>query len=174
MLRSFLSVLRTVLSLTISTRVLALVIRTWVMMGLISPIVVEGASMEPTLHQGDRLWIDRTAYQWVLPQRWEVVVISAPYDATDLCVKRVVALPGEEITIRRGEIWINGVKEAGPTWLPPALARTWTGGGGTMEPVHLESDQYFLLGDNGPVSLDCRIWGAVPGRSIVGRPLGVR
>ncbi len=60
------------------------------------------------LQSGDRLWIDRTAFHWRTPQRWEVVVSRCPHDAEQLCVKRVVGLPGESIHLAHGEVWVDG------------------------------------------------------------------
>ena len=59
------------------------------------------------IHGGDRLLIDRTAYELRKPRRWEPVVFRSPDDG-QLTVKRVVGLPGETIELRDGDVWIDG------------------------------------------------------------------
>jgi len=56
----------------------------------------------------DRVWIDRASYQLRSPDRWEVVVFRCPDRPRALCVKRVVGLPGEQVEIRRGDVYIGG------------------------------------------------------------------
>lgn len=147
--------LRTVIQLAVGAMVLALGLRTWVIMGLIGPVVVAGSSMAPGLrgehvtaecgqcgHRfgigaefvtrsdeslcsvcrsrvslaglprqgGDRLWIDRTAYLWRQPRRWDVVVARSPADGS-LCIKRIAGLPGESVRLDEGDLWIDGVRQ---------------------------------------------------------------
>jgi len=94
--------------LTVACLILAIGLRTWLVMGWIEPVTVAGCSMVPTLQGGERLWIDRTARLWSQPQRWEVVVARNPTDATELCIKRIVALPGEHVSLRDGNVFVDG------------------------------------------------------------------
>lgn len=140
--------------LAVGMVLLAVLLRTFLVMGLIAPVQVAGSSMAPTLrgphvtagcpqcrapfevgaefaaetlwtecpkcgerdvplaglaiHASDRLWIDRTAFQRRYPRRGEVVVALNPQDGSQLCVKRVVGLPGETVEIRQGDVWIDG------------------------------------------------------------------
>ncbi|MCH8840581.1 MAG: signal peptidase I, partial [Planctomycetes bacterium] len=59
------------------------------------------------IHRGDRLWIDRTAFERRRPHRGEVVVLRNPHDGSQLCVKRVVGLPGETVELKHGDVWID-------------------------------------------------------------------
>lgn len=59
------------------------------------------------VHRGDRLLVDRTAFEFRLPQRWETVVFHAPEDG-QLTVKRVVGLPGETVHLSAGDVWVDG------------------------------------------------------------------
>src|SRR5262249_3271748 len=59
-------------------------------------------------HAGDRVLVDQTAYWWRQPGRWEMVVFRAPDETNELCVKRVVGVPGETIEIRGGEVFADG------------------------------------------------------------------
>ena len=163
-----------VLRLAIGTLLLAIGLRTWLVMGIVAPVVVSGNSMAPTLEHGDPLWIDRTVFQRRLPQRWEVVVARNPTDGTELCVKRIVGLPGEIVSLRGGQILINGQAvsqphEPQPFEQPGAARFSWQ-----SRQWQLGPNDYFLLGDNPPISLDSRLWGPVPGRFLLGKPLGVR
>ncbi len=100
--------IRTAIRLAVTTLILALGLRTWLVMGLIEPVVVAGSSMMPTLQEGERLWIDRTALLWRHPERWEVVVSRNLFDASELCIKRVVGLPGECVSLRDGNVLVDG------------------------------------------------------------------
>ena len=61
-----------------------------------------------SVRPGARLWIDRTTFLVVEPRRWDIVVFRCPTEATRLCVKRLVGLPGEVVELRDGDIYING------------------------------------------------------------------
>jgi signal peptidase I len=121
--------------------------------------------------RGDRLLVDRTAFAFRQPRRWEVVVFRSPADANQLFVKRVVGLPGETVALHGDEIWINGQAVAKP------------GGGtyklriGDRDQCHLGPAEYFVLGDNTNISDDSRSWPIGPGvdaKLLIGKPLGVR
>jgi len=60
------------------------------------------------VHSGERMLVDRSTFAWRSPRRWEKVVLRCPIDATELCVKRVIGLPGEKIQIRDGDVYVNG------------------------------------------------------------------
>lgn len=107
-LRPFDIDIRSAIRLAVASLILAIGLRTWLVMGLIEPVTVAGSSMVPTLHGGDRLWIDRTALLWRLPERWEVVVARNPSDASELCIKRIVGLPGERVALRDGDVLVDG------------------------------------------------------------------
>ena len=77
-------------------------------MGLIEPVTVAGSSMVPTLQNGDRLWIDRASQIWRQPKRWEVVVARNPHEGAELCIKRIVGLPGERVALRDGNVLVDG------------------------------------------------------------------
>ena len=99
--------IQTTVQLAVGSVLLALMLRTWLVMGLIEPVTVAGNSMAPTLRGGDHLWIDRTQFEHRRPRRGEVVVLRNPQEGSQLCVKRVVGLPGETVGLIRGDVWIN-------------------------------------------------------------------
>ena len=77
---------------------LRIVTHTWLVMGLVVPVTVAGSSMAPTLDEPQRLLVDRTAFAWREPRRWEDRRLPfAAMRRADLCIKRVVGLPGETV-----------------------------------------------------------------------------
>src|SRR5438874_5179716 len=84
--------------------------------GLVQNFRVEGPSMQPTLSSGEYLWVNKVAYfalngQYVLggPQRGDIAVLRSPESAEDLdLIKRVIGLPGDQLKIQHGEVFVNG------------------------------------------------------------------
>jgi len=150
----------------IKTIVIAIAIVVPVRMYVAQPFIVEGASMEPNFHGGDYLIIDELSYQFREPMRGEVVVFRYPLNPRNFFIKRIVGLPGEEIEIRDGSIFITGLSGAlGESYLPNDLLTV------PDVRVRLGSDQYFVIGDNRAHSSDSRAWGTLPGENITGRAL---
>ncbi|HTU26548.1 MAG TPA: S26 family signal peptidase [Pirellulales bacterium] len=145
--------MRMALRILIGVAILALVAQTWLVMGVVAPVVVAGGSMAPNLvgehyhvvcracgrpfdcgleslpsepralcpscgswcaldaaevKPGERLLVDRTAFARSAPRRWSLVVCPLPEDSDRLCVKRVVGLPGERISLTDGDVYVNG------------------------------------------------------------------
>ena len=114
--------------------------------------VVLGASMEPTLHEHQRLIVEKVSYRLTTPQRGDVVVV----DVTGLdvpLIKRVVGLPGETVEIRDNQVWVNGRVLSEP-YLPPLWQVNYP-------PTQVPPNFVFLMGDNRPVSRDSRAFGPV-------------
>lgn len=128
---------------------------------------VDGSSMNPTLEDGDNLWVDKLSYRFGNPKRFDVIIFN--YDEDTTYVKRVIGLPGETVRIDQdGHIFINDqlLKEdyGKEVILPTNLGRA-------SQPVVLGEDEYFVLGDNRNNSQDSR-WadvGNVNRKDIVGK-----
>src|SRR5215475_10317445 len=75
---------------------------------LYQPVKVEGTSMAPLLTDQERIFINKFVYRFEAIQRGDVVVFWYPLDRSKSFIKRVVALPGETIEIRRGVVYVNG------------------------------------------------------------------
>jgi signal peptidase I len=152
--------------------------------------VIPSGSMENTLLVGDHLIMSRVGYDagvpftnwhtplWRQPLRQQIIIFKPPYDAnqTDL-IKRVIGLPGDEIDIREGAVWINGQKlQENYTIGPTEAAPPWETRRG-LEPMHfpyhVPDKSYFVMGDNRGNSYDSRFWGPVPRPNILGTPVTI-
>lgn len=159
----------------VGVAILALAFHTWLVLGLVVPVRIAGSSMEPTLGDARRLLVDRTAFTWRQPRRWEVVVFHSPDDPLQLCVKRIVGMPGETVSIGSAGLIIDGV----PIRPPDDFGYTLRYGDRVelRTGVRLGPTEYFVLGDNATISDDSRNWASGPAldaKSLVGKPLGVR
>ena len=120
--------------------------------------LVSGPSMEPGFRSGDFLWIDRRAYRDRAPARGDVVV--ATYRG-EWIVKRVVAMPGERVEVRNGEVWIEG--KPGDEGQPVSVGPL------TIEEGRLFADRYALLGDNRSEPSSVMVHAVVSSRELVGQ-----
>jgi signal peptidase I len=123
------------------------------------PVQVTGRSMEPSYRDGRINFMHLLAYRVREPQRGDVVGIQ--FEGSRLILlKRIVALPGERVSLREGRVFINGEPLDEPyargADIPP-----------TREEVLLESDQYFAIGDN----RDDSAYGLVRRNEIQGKVL---
>ncbi|MBN1485841.1 MAG: signal peptidase I [Chloroflexia bacterium] len=149
---------------------------------------VEGSSMEPNLHTGQYIMVNRLVYfhldldlfrRWLpgtesaspqlaylfhLPRRGDIVVFEYPRDTSRDFIKRVIGLPGETVEIRAGQVLIDGAALHEPYL--PASARSQMG---NMGPVQVPQDAVFVMGDNRGNSSDSRNWGSLPLNRIVGQ-----
>lgn len=121
---------------------------------------VEGQSMEPNLHNNQRLIIEKISYRFHLPRRGDIVVIKMANRHSDPLIKRVVGLPGETIEIRDGHVYINGQV------LTESYLEQLTYG--NVGPTVIGPEYIFVLGDNRGASNDSRSFGEVKISSIIG------
>lgn len=149
---------------TLGTIIPALIMALFINLFLAQATIVQGQSMEPTLHASQRLVIEKLTYRLLHgPRHGDVVVLRVPRLNNELLIKRVVALPGETIESRAGKLVINNqpVTEEWGT-LPDGINVSRT----TVPPLNV-----FVLGDNRGASNDSRSFGPVPIDDIVGRAL---
>lgn len=111
---------------------------------------VQGASMEPALYHNDWVVSQPQAYQTDSPERGDVILIRRPELTRGYIVKRVIGLPGETVEIREGNILINGELLDDPY--------NDSGNQDSMEPLLVQPECYFVLGDNRAFSRDSRDW----------------
>ncbi len=125
-------------------------------------IRVESISMIPTLHPGDFVIVNKLSYELNEPARGDIVVFRLPRDPSQRYIKRVIGLPGDEIMIRAGDVYLNGEQ-----LVEPYVSVTTSRGGSWNVPP----DSYFVMGDNRNNSSDSRVWGFVPSDNIIGKGL---
>jgi signal peptidase I len=148
--------LRELIQIVLPAVALAIVVHLF----LAQATVVYGQSMEPNLLPYQRLIVDKLTYHLRAPARTDIVVLELP-GVSDLLVKRIVALPGESIEVRSGEVFVNDVRLDEP-FLNDL-------GHVSMPRMNLGPLQYFVMGDNRDNSNDSRAFGPVGREQIVGR-----
>lgn len=145
--------------------VVSLIMRTFVF----ETYFVPSGSMYPTLHVGDRIIVDKLSVDFGTINRGDIVVFKAPEKVAAACgdavadlVKRVIGLPGDNITSKGNTIYVDGiaVKEKWPHIEPLGTA---------IGKIHVPAGDYFMIGDNHAPSCDSRAWGFVPKSSIIGK-----
>ncbi|HYA99833.1 MAG TPA: signal peptidase I [Ktedonobacteraceae bacterium] len=123
--------------------------------------MVDGTSMEPGLLNGQYVLVNKLAYLFHTPERGDVIVFHFPKDTNVDLIKRVIGVPGDVIVIDGKSVRVNGVLLNEPYIMAP------------MNPAGnklvVPPDDYFVMGDNRPVSDDSRDWGFVPKNYIVGK-----
>ncbi len=122
---------------------------------------IEGHSMETNLHHGQFLIVNKLVYYLHPPERGDVIVFHSPENPGKDFIKRVVGLPGEQVEIRDGQVFIDGVR-LGETYISSAGRRSWG-------PEVVGEFEYFVLGDNRGNSSDSRSWGMLDGNAIIGK-----
>jgi signal peptidase I len=151
---------RTILD-TLETIILSLVL--FLAINAISErIRVESISMQPTLYPGDYVIVNKLAYRLKgNPHRGDVIVFRYPPNPEAIpYIKRVIGLPGDQIHIADGKVYVNG-----QAVVEPYLVVTTNRGGDWTVPA----GQIFVMGDNRNNSSDSRSWGFVPLENIIGR-----
>ena len=131
---------------------------------ILMSVQIEGASMSPTLQDGERYTLFRYPYLLRTPQRGEIVVIRDPQDH-NLSIKRIIALPNDLLQIKQDGVYVNDQKILEP-YLSATVARAFYYKAAGQ--IRLGARDYFVLGDNRNVSADSRIYGPVPRNFILG------
>jgi len=124
--------------------------------------------MEPTFQDGDYLIIDEISYILGEPERGDVIVFRYPFNPKQYYIKRIVALPGEVITIKDREIVIKNKESPEGFMLDESYVDDETYGNSSFA---LTEDEYFVLGDNREASSDSRRWGPLKREFITGKVL---
>ncbi len=158
---------------------------------IVKPYQIPSESMEPTLDVGQRVLVNRFIYHFTDPAIGDVVVFHPPAGAdqgtecgvrhapNQACpeptkaesdqnfIKRIVAGPGDTLSVRNGHPVVNGVEKKDESYINPCEP-----GGGACnlsKPITIPPDHYFMMGDNRGSSDDSRFWGPVPRDWIIGK-----
>ena len=146
--------------------IVALTLIIWIAIHFsIQSYYVEGSDMEPALHRGTYVSVNRMAYLFKSPERGDVIVFHYPQNTGIYYIKRVIGLTGDTVVVDATRVWINGtllnepyvtssVNPAGNKWVVPP-------------------NSYLVMGDNRPISYDSRKWNFVPRDFIVGKAVMV-
>jgi signal peptidase I len=153
-------------------RDIILIIAVFILFGVFvaQPVVVEGTSMLPQLHDGERLLVNKLVYYkigsvgWGHLQRGDIVVFWYPKDPEKSYVKRIIGLPGENVEVRNGIIFIDG-QQLNETYLDTEYNQSLP----SFAPRKVDEHYYFVMGDNRDNSSDSRYWGLVPEKYIYGK-----
>ncbi len=132
------------------------------------PYIVNGASMDPTFHDGDYLIVDQISKRFEVPQRGSVLIIRYPKDTSKFFIKRLIAFPKETVEIRQGVVYV--VNDSNPDGLKIDDSHVVYAKNENFS-YNLGDDEYFVMGDNRAGSSDSRIWGPINRKHIVGTPI---
>ena len=151
--------------------VFALMIAALVVVFIVQPVKVEGTSMLPRLHDGERIFVNKLIYydeyRWAPKiERGDIVVFWYPNDPSKSYIKRVIGLPGEIVEVREGTVFINGAVLEEKYLDPGENASS-----ASLGPQQVKLNYYFVMGDNRDNSSDSRSWGLVPKKYIYGKAL---
>ncbi len=125
-------------------------------------ILVDGASMEPTLVTGERVIVNRLSYKFSTPQRGDIIVFHPPPNPSEEYIKRVIGLSGDAVQVKNGSVYVNG------QLLQESYIDVKTNYAGTWQ---VPEGQLFVLGDNRNNSSDSHDWGFVPMDYVVGKAI---
>lgn len=156
----------------IKTIAIALVLVFLIKYFLIGNYQVDGHSMEPSFYDGERIIVNKIIYDIRKPERGEVIVLHSP-EGRDF-IKRIIALPGEQIEVIGDEVWIDGERLVEP-YLVEAIRQAEEQGFEYNDTDYalqtVPENEYFVMGDNRSNSKDSRdpALGFVPEENIVGR-----
>lgn len=143
--------------------VISLAVSAFIIIFLYQPVRVEGTSMLPMLKDQDRLFINKMVYRVEDIHRGDVVVFLYPRDRSKSYIKRVIALPGDDLRIDHGEVFVNG-KRVIEKYVP-ARFEDERSQPETVVPPH----EYFVMGDHRSISSDSRDFGPVERDLIYGK-----
>ncbi|MEY2409946.1 MAG: signal peptidase [Verrucomicrobiota bacterium] len=131
---------------------------------VVTPVVIQGRSMTPTLRDGECYFLNRWIYIFKSPARGDLVVIKDP-GHDDFAVKRIIARPGDWLNLKDGKVYLNG-ERLNESYLPKG---TFTATGDSLEKWYqLGVQQYFVMGDNRACSEDSRVYGNILRGNILG------
>lgn len=132
---------------------------------VVTPVIIQGRSMQPTLKDGECYFLNRYVYLFKSPERGDLVVIKDP-GHDDFAVKRIIGKPGDWLNLRDGSVFLNG-RRLDESYLPktertfaPDLLEKW---------IQLGNEQYFVMGDNRSNSEDSRYYGRITNKMILGQ-----
>lgn len=121
---------------------------------------VESISMEPSLHAGEFVIVNKLAYRWEEPQRGDIIVFRFPLNPDKRYIKRVIGIEGDSIEVRDGQVYLNALLLEEPYIVAaPNYANEW----------QVPENKFFVLGDNRNNSNDSKNWGMLEEDLVIGK-----
>ena len=148
--------------------VFAIAIFLFIYLLVLQPHKIKGSSMEPNFHDGEYLLTEKVTYRFAEPKRGDVIVFEAPGTGGEEFIKRIIGLPGENVSIHESKVYINAKKLDEP-YAPESVPTSGSIFLKEGAEITVPSGNYFVLGDNRPFSSDSRAWGFIEKRKITGR-----
>jgi len=146
----------------------ALAIALLTRMFIAEPRFIPSNSMEPTLAVGDRLIVEKVSYRLGSPHPKDVIVFQPPqqllewgYRGRQAFIKRIIAVPGQTVSVQRGRVYVDGQPLEEDYILEPPQYQ--------MDPIYVPEGHVFVMGDNRNDSNDSHVWGVLPQDNIIGR-----
>jgi signal peptidase I len=136
-----------------------------VILFLYQPVRVEGTSMMPSLVDQERIFINKFSYRFGITEvnRGDTVVFWFPGDPSKSYIKRIIGVPGDNVEISRGRVFVNGTEIQEPYVPDDYRDRV------SIDRLTVPAGEYFVLGDHRSSSNDSRTWGTVPRNFIYGK-----
>jgi len=135
---------------------------------IVQPFSVRGMSMEPNFYEKEYLVVDEISYRFREPQRGEVVVVRHPKETGTYLLKRIIGLPKETVKLQGTKVLISADKD-GEVVLDESQYIRDKFIIDNNQPLNLNNDEFFVMGDNRDNSLDSRSFGPVNRNYIIGR-----
>jgi signal peptidase I len=143
--------------------VVSVSVSAFIIIFLYQPVRVEGTSMLPVLEDQDRLFINKMAYRVGDIHRGDVVVFQYPRDHEKSYIKRVIALPGDDLRIDHGQVYVNGSRIE-ERYVPKQFTDDRS-----QPEMMVPAQEYFVMGDHRSISSDSRDFGPVERGLIYGK-----
>jgi len=142
------------------TIILAIVIF-FTLQATVQSFIIVGNSMEPSLHEGQRLLVDKVSYFFHKPERGDIIVFRPPNNSQAEYIKRVIALPDDTVEVKEEAVYVNGLPLNEPYIKDPPRY--------TSHEQKILENEYFVLGDNRNNSNDSHNGWTVPHQNIIGK-----
>lgn len=150
--------------------VVVMAIMVMIYLFIMSPQEINGASMEPSFHNGEYILTNKIEYKLHDPERGDVVIFKSPRNKDIDYIKRIIAKPGERILLKNNAFYVNGQKVDEPYLAPDVYIFA----GNFLQEnqqVTVPAGKYFVSGDNRPHSSDSREFGPIAKEDFIGKAI---